>query len=197
MAVIKDKAAVSLDKKEKIYLLELSRKTITCLLEAGNYPRTKPVSDKVKEKFGVFVTLRKKGQLRGCIGYLEGIKPLYEAVMDLARSAAFLDPRFTPVERGELVEIDIEISVLSSILPIKNVKEIQVGKHGILMRRGEDKGLLLPQVATEWNWNREEFLKQTCNKAGLPNNAWKDPQTEISIFSAEIFSEKDLGISNG
>lgn len=192
----KNEPIVGLNKQEKIYLLELARNTIVELLEHNKYPSTKPISEKVQEKFGVFVTLHKNGNLRGCIGYIEGIKPLYEAVMDMAKSAAFRDPRFSPLREDELDELEIEISVLSPIVIIHDIKKIEVGKHGIIIQRGGYRGLLLPQVATEWNWNREEFLTQTCYKAGLPGDAWRDPDTEISIFSAEIFSEKDLEISN-
>lgn len=183
---------VGLNKEEKVYLLKLVRQTILTYLEKQEYPSTKPISEKLEEKFGVFVTLHEHGQLRGCIGYVEGIKPLYQAVMDMARSAAFSDPRFPPVKKEEVKDLEIEISVLSPLKKIKDVSEIQVGKHGIIIQKGFRRGLLLPQVATEWHWNREEFLRQTCFKAGLPAEAWQDPATEISIFSAEIFNEKEI-----
>ncbi len=183
---------VGLNREEKIYLLKLARETIETQLKYHRNPETKPISPKVQEKFGVFVTLHKFGELRGCIGYVEGIKPLYQAVMDMAKAAAFEDPRFPPVELSEVPDLDIEISVLSPLKKIESIDEIVIGKHGLIMQRGFHRGLLLPQVATEWNWNREEFLRQTCLKAGLPPDAWKDPETEIYIFSAEIFSEKEL-----
>lgn len=183
---------VGLNHDEKVYLLSLARKTISYYLETKKLPTTTPVSEKVKEKFGVFVTLHKHGQLRGCIGYVEGISPLYQAVMEMAKSAAFSDPRFPPVQKNEVPELAIEISVLSPLKKIKDVQEIQVGKHGIIIQQGFHRGLLLPQVATEWGWNREEFLQQTCHKAGLPPEAWKDPSSDIYIFSAEIFNEKDV-----
>ena len=183
---------VGLNHEEKIYLLSLARTTISHYLDSQNLPSAQPVSDKLKEKFGVFVTLHKHGQLRGCIGYIEGIAPLYQAVVEMAKSAAFNDPRFNPVVKKEIPDLEIEISVLSSLKKVKDVKEIQVGKHGIIIQQGFQRGLLLPQVATEWGWNREEFLEQTCHKAGLPADAWKDPSSEIFIFSAEIFNEKDV-----
>jgi len=183
---------VGLNHDEKIYLLSLARTTISHYLETQKLPSTLPVSDKLREKFGVFVTLHKNGQLRGCIGYIEGIAPLYQAVMEMAKSAAFNDPRFNPVVKKEIPDLEIEISVLSPLKKVKDVKEIQVGKHGIIIQQGFQRGLLLPQVATEWGWNREEFLEQTCHKAGLPADAWKDTSSEIYIFSAEIFSEKDV-----
>jgi AmmeMemoRadiSam system protein A len=182
---------VGLNPEEKKYLLMLARNTIETLLAKNSFPETQPVSKKIQKKFGVFVTLHKKGHLRGCIGYVEGYKPLFEAVMDMAKSAAFNDPRFPPVKEDELKDIDIEVSVLSPLKNIENIDEIQVGEHGIIIQQGYHKGLLLPQVATEWGWDREEFLRQTCHKAGLPVNAWQESDTQIQIFSAEIFSENE------
>lgn len=193
--LMKDKSKepiVGLNSEEKVYLLELARNTIENLITNETYPKTEPISDKIKQNFGVFVTLHKMGQLRGCIGYIEGFKPLYEAVMDMAKSAAFNDPRFPPVKAEEVDALEIEISVLSPLKKIDNIEEIQVGKHGIIIQQGFHRGLLLPQVATEWNWDRDEFLSQTCHKAGLPSEAWKESNTEIQIFSAEIFSEKEM-----
>jgi len=192
MKLSEDQPVVGLDKKEKIYLLKLARETIIHLLKYGEYPDTTPVSEKVQQKFGVFVTLHKDGQLRGCIGYVEGIKPLYEAVMEMAKSAAFRDPRFPAVSMDEVPDLEIEISVLSPLKKIKSIEEIKVGEHGLIIQRGFERGLLLPQVATQYGWNREQFLEQTCYKAGLPGDAWKDPETEIYIFTAEIFDEKEL-----
>jgi AmmeMemoRadiSam system protein A len=136
--------------------------------------------------------LKIHGELRGCIGCIIPIKPLYLTVREVAESAALRDPRFPPVSVRELPELEYEISALSPIRKIENVNEIQVGKHGIIIRRGYNQGLLLPQVATEYGWNREQFLEHTCNKAGLPFDAWKKEGTEISIFSAEVFDESDL-----
>ncbi len=183
---------VGLNDEEKVYLLQLARETIATYLESGALPKTQPVSARVNEKFGVFVTLHQKGQLRGCIGYIEGIHPLYEAVMEMARAAAFNDFRFHPVSKEEVPGLEIEISVLSPLKEITDIDEIKVGKHGLIVQRGHSRGLLLPQVATEWNWNRDEFLSQTCQKAGLPPDAWKDSDTIIYIFSAEIFNESDF-----
>ena len=138
---------------------------------------------------GVFVTLHRHGKLRGCIGYLEACKPLLASVQEMAVAAAFGDPRFPPLREDELADLDIEISVLSPMHQIKNTDEIQVGKHGIYLERGPNRGLLLPQVATEYGWDRLTFLRQTCTKACLPQNAWEDPATRISIFSAKILHE--------
>lgn len=183
---------VGLTVQEKKFLLNLARQTIIHSLMEKKPDSVEPPSEKLKEKFGAFVTLHKKGNLRGCIGYIEGIKPLYQAVMDMALSAAFRDPRFPPVEKKEIPDLEIEISVLSPLKKIEDTKEIVIGTHGIIIQKGMRRGLLLPQVATEWNWDREEFLRQTCFKAGLMADAWREPETEIFIFSAEIFSEKEL-----
>jgi len=146
-------------------------------------------SDTLSSKLGVFVTLHKLGELRGCIGYVEGIRPLQEAVIEMAQSAAFNDPRFAPVTSEEVNDLELEISVLSPISEVENIDDIEIGKHGLIIEQGFFKGLLLPQVATEQNWNRKEFLQHTCRKAGLPVNAWKEQNTKIYAFSAEIFSE--------
>jgi AmmeMemoRadiSam system protein A len=155
--------------------------------------RGKPVpeftvdSQALKEKKGVFVTVKKRGQLRGCIGYTRGVKPLYKIVGEMAVAAAFHDPRFTPVTEAELSDLEIEISVLTPLKRIKDVEEIEVGKHGLLIEKGFRSGLLLPQVATEYGWDRKAFLEHTCLKAGLPRDAWKDGKTSICTFSAEVF----------
>jgi len=145
------------------------------------------LSDILKEKRGAFVTLKKKGELRGCIGYIKGVKPLYETVQEMAIQAAFHDPRFAPLEKDEWEFIDIEISVLTPMKRIQSVDEIEVGTHGLYIERGFYSGLLLPQVATENNWDRETFLGYTCWKAGLPEDAWELKDTKIYIFSADVF----------
>jgi AmmeMemoRadiSam system protein A len=138
------------------------------------------------------VTLHKDGKLRGCIGHIRAKKPLVETIVEMAEAAAFQDPRFPPVSSQELDQLDYEISVLTPLRRIKDVEEIQVGIHGIYLKRGGSSGLLLPQVATEWGWDRTTFLEHTCTKAGLPEDAWKDTKTEIYIFSADVFSPDDL-----
>ena len=149
---------VGLNEEEKVYLLQLARETIISIIEENKFPETNPISERLEEPFGVFVTLHKKGTLRGCIGYIEGFAPLYKAVMENAKSAAFKDPRFPPVEADEIDDLDIEISVLSPITRIKNVKNIIVGTHGIILKRHLNRGLLLPQVAVEWGWDRKTFI---------------------------------------
>ena len=138
------------------------------------------------------MTLTSRGRLRGCIGYIEALKPLRETISEMAASAAFEDWRFPPVTESELEDIEIEISVLSPLRRIDDPSLIEVGTHGIIVTKGGKRGLLLPQVALEWKWDRETFLRQTCIKAGLPEDAWKEDGTAIEIFSADIFNEREL-----
>jgi hypothetical protein len=181
-------------------LSDSERKTLLALakasLEAAVIGKKLDVSkfdltDALKEKRGAFVTLTEGGELRGCIGYVKAIKPLYESVAENAVNAALHDPRFAPVGAAELRNIGIEISAMSPLEQITDISKIEVGKHGIMITKGFYSGLLLPQVATEYGWNREEFLTQTCRKAGLPSDAWKDPVTKIEIFSADVFGKKE------
>lgn len=182
---------MKLSAAEKKTLLNLARDAIAQYLKNGKRTELPRSTGVMKEVCGAFVTLHKGDELRGCIGNMIGRGPLVETVRDMAIAAATEDPRFPAVRPDELKCIDIEISVLSPLARIKDVGEIQVGTHGILMRRGMYQGVLLPQVATEWKWDREEFLTHTCLKAGLPIDAWKDPETVIEIFSAEVFGEEN------
>lgn len=182
--------------EEKRFLLALARATITARLENRSAPtpsreeRAK-VGSKIEEPRGCFVTLHKKGNLRGCIGTFFSDTPLWQNVKDMAIQSAFYDPRFPPLAKSELKDIDIEISALSPLREIKSVDEIKVGEHGIYITKGHNRGVLLPQVATENGWDLETFLEHTCLKAGLPPKAWKEPGVTIEIFSAEVFGEKD------
>jgi len=178
-----------LSKKDQEILLKIARKTIEEYVGNGNVPKVDVKESMLLDKRGAFVTLTKKGSLRGCIGYFQPVAPLYKAVSDMAIAASTRDPRFPPVSEEELKDIHIEISVLSPLKLFSETNEIEVGKHGLYMTRGNNAGLLLPQVATEHRWTREEFLRQTCIKAGLPTQAWKDKATQIYTFSAQIFSE--------
>ena len=178
-----------LSKKEQEILLKIARKTIEEYVRNGNVPKVDVKESMLLDKRGAFVTLTKKSSLRGCIGYIQPVAPLYKAISDMAIAASTKDPRFPPVSQEELKDIHIEISVLSPLKLITDTNEIEVGKHGLYMTRGNNAGLLLPQVATEHRWTREEFLRQTCTKAGLPIQAWKDNGTKIYTFSAQIFSE--------
>jgi hypothetical protein len=177
-----------LSDKDKALLLKIARETIECKVKGVKCPGYEITSEMLKENCGAFVTIKKHGRLRGCIGYIQAIKPLYQTVQEMAEAAALHDNRFPPVTPEELADLEIEISVLTPLKKITDVNQIQIGKHGILIRKGYYSGLLLPQVATENDWDREKFLEQTCFKAGIyDKNCWKDKDTEIYIFSAEIF----------
>lgn len=182
-----------MNKDEKIFLLHLARKSIENAV--ANLSQSFPESpfQILNEKRGAFVTLHKGGYLRGCIGFVEAYKPLIETVWEMAEAAALQDPRFPPVSSDELDEIEIEISVLSPLRKISNPDEIKVGEDGILIKKGFYSGLLLPQVAVRYNWDNITFLEETCLKAGLERDEWKE-DAEILAFTAEIFSEKDFGI---
>ena len=187
----KKKAGINLGltKEERAELHAIAKKAIEAGLTSGaSISRGKETtSPKLKEPRGAFVTLYRKGELRGCIGQIVPRMPLAEAVAAMAQEAAFRDPRFTPVRANELDDLKIEISVLTPLKKINSADEIEVGKHGIMIVRNGSAGLLLPQVATEYNWDRNEFLEHCCLKAGLPRNIWQDKQTEIYIFSADVF----------
>ncbi|NPV03087.1 MAG: AmmeMemoRadiSam system protein A [Brevinematales bacterium] len=144
-------------------------------------------------KFGLFVTLTIQGNLRGCIGYVEGVKPIREAVGDMAIQAAFHDPRFYPLSLKEYSGLDIEISILYPVEEVSDLEEIQVGRDGLIMEKGYRRGLLLPQVATEYGWDRTRFLNETCRKAGLEPFAWENG-AKVYKFEAEIFNEEETGL---
>jgi len=186
----------NLTESERNFLLEIARNSIRARLSKGPAPR--PTAEQIaragahlEEPRGCFVTLHRKKQLRGCIGTFSGEGPLWQNVRDMAVQAAFFDPRFSPLRESEIDEIDIEISVLTPLRPIKDVEEIKVGVHGIYITKGQYRGVLLPQVATEQGWDLKTFLEHTCLKAGLPTSAWKDPGATIEIFSADVFGEKE------
>ncbi len=147
-------------------------------------------------KQGAFVTLNKEGHLRGCIGYTDAVYPLNQAIVLAARAAAFSDPRFHPLKRDEFTDVDIEVSVLSlpSLIRVRKpeeyLKEIKIGRDGLIIRAGPYSGLLLPEVAVEYKWDEEKFLRQLCMKAGLSMDAWQNVNYQIYRFSAEIFKEK-------
>ena len=173
---------------EKKILLSTARMKIKEDLGLGRarYPEPTP---QLKEICGAFVTLHSQGMLRGCIGNIVGRRPLIDTVRSMAHAAAFEDPRFPALTAGEFDVIDIEISVLSPLHEISSIDEIETGVHGILITKGFNSGVLLPQVAVEQGWDRDTFIMHTCLKAGLPADAWKDPSAKIEIFSAVVFSE--------
>jgi AmmeMemoRadiSam system protein A len=184
-----NEANMNLSAADKKLLLQMARASIEAHLLDKPLPALKEVPRSLCEPRGAFVSLHRKGQLRGCIGYLEAVKPLGQTVREMAASAAFHDPRFRPLGKEELADLEVEISVLSPMQLVKNIDDIQVGTHGLYIVQGMCRGLLLPQVATEYKWDRLTFLGQTCCKAGLPTNAWKEPDTKIYLFTAEIFGD--------
>lgn len=186
---------IELNHEQKIKLLKLARKTIADSLNRSFDMNEQDFSEVIfGEKCGAFVTLHIKGNLRGCIGYIEGVKNIPETVKDMALSSAFRDPRFMPLSKDEYNNIDIEISVLSPIEKVNDISEIVVGRDGLIITKGYNRGLLLPQVPVEQGWDRDTFLTHTCYKAGLPGDSWKKGGVLIEKFSAQVFSEKELGL---
>lgn len=181
-----------LSEKQKKRLIEIARESIKSVLKGKKIPSFDTDDEELRRENGAFVTLKINNNLRGCIGHIVADSPLYKTISEMAVQSAFGDPRFPKLKKEELERIEIEISVLSKLKKIDDVKEIEVGKHGLLMRKGFYSGLLLPQVATEYGWDRKTFLEHTCQKAGLPKDTWRDKDTEIYIFTAEVFSESEL-----
>ena len=173
---------------ERVLLLDLAHEAIQSALEARPTPLSPP-NKHLAESRGVFTTLYSEGHLRGCVGYVFPVLPLYRAVFETARAAASQDTRFSPVTLDEAPTLKISLSVLSSISPI-TPEQIAIGKHGLIVSFGTCRGLLLPQVPVEHNWDTLTFLQQTCRKAGLPADAWQNGAT-LDAFTAEVFV--DLG----
>lgn len=181
--------------QEQIKILKLARNTIAAKLCIPlPYPDIDLQESVFKEKFGAFVTLHKNGSLRGCIGYIIGVKEITETIIDMAEASAFDDPRFASLKKEEFEKIDIEVSILSPIVKVENISEIVIGRDGLIIKKGYRSGLLLPQVAPEQRWNLEQFLMNTSMKAGLPPDAWKDKDAVIEKFSAQVFGEIQLGL---
>lgn len=176
--------------EEKKELLKIARASVEYALKGKSYLPDEPSFPSLKVKTGIFVTLKDREDLRGCVGYILGIKPLYLLAADAAKAAAFNDPRFPPLTEREFSSLSFEISILSSPQPINSPNDIRIGRDGLMVRRGPYQGLLLPQVATENNWDRIAFLNHTCLKAGLPMDCWKDEETTVFKFSAVVFGEE-------
>lgn len=179
-----------LNEEEKAILLRMARETLQQYLTGETIPQYDVTQPGLKGAWGAFVTLEENGALRGCIGHMWSNEELYRLVQQMAIAAATADPRFEPVQADELPDIDIEISVLSPMQMVKDVSEIEVGRDGLYIIAGPYAGVLLPQVATEWGWDRDEFLRQVCLKAGLPADAWKKGAT-LYRFSAQVFGEEE------
>lgn len=176
---------------EKAELLALARKSVEYMIEMNEpYAPGPSASETLNREYGAFVTLTEGGTLRGCIGYTSPVKPLYLTVRDTATLAALRDPRFPPVTAQELPKLAYEISVLSPLRRVTDIEQIEVGRDGLLMKNGDSEGLLLPQVPVEQKWDRRTFLEQTCAKAGMNVNCWKDEDTDIFSFTAVVFNER-------
>ncbi len=178
-----------LDESDQKELLRLARSTLQSYLSTGTVPEYHTGRPELRARAGAFVSLHIGHELRGCVGQIIPDRELFRIVQHCAVSAAAEDMRFTPVNPDELAHLTIEISVLTPLRRALDAGEVEIGKHGIYIARGAKRGLLLPQVATEYGWDRNTFLSQTCRKAGLPEDAWKDPATVISLFEAQVFSE--------
>ena len=190
-----------LTEEEKRILLDIARASILRALKVrsavpGEAPRRPPpdgfreLKGNLAEPRGAFVTIKLNGLLRGCIGYVESPLPLGRVVEEVAEKAAMEDPRFPPLTSAEAEAMEMEVSVLSPLRRVSDVGEIQVGVHGLVLELGRNRGLLLPQVAVEYGWDRQTFLEHTARKAGLPPNAWEDPRAKIYLFSAEVVREE-------
>lgn len=180
-----------LSQNQRTRLLRIARQSIEAALEGRRAELDQEqLDDTLRRPSGAFVSLHTRdGNLRGCIGSIQPAAPLCEAIAANAINAAFRDPRFHPLRKDELANVEIEISVMSPIVRVSDIGEIEVGRDGLIISRGSRIGLLLPQVATNYGWDRDTFLRQTCVKAGLPPDTWQSEQCRIEKFSAEVFSE--------
>jgi len=180
----------SIGPTDRKYLLRLARETISRFLTMKMVPLPRLSSPILREQRGVFVTLKKREDLRGCIGHMVGDRPLAEQVGAMALQSAFEDPRFSPVTLKELADIEIEISVLTPMKPVSGPNDIVVGRDGVLLRKGGRSAVFLPQVAPEQGWGRDEMLSHLSRKAGLPADAWKEGAS-FQTFQAIVFSEAE------
>jgi AmmeMemoRadiSam system protein A len=181
-----------LTQEQRTQLLRIARQSIEAALDGRRADvDTVQLDDTLRRPSGAFVSLHTRGDgaLRGCIGSIQPVAPLHQAIASSAVNAAFRDPRFYPLRKDELPNVEIEISVMSPIGPVSDIAEVEVGRDGLIVSRGSRIGLLLPQVATSYGWDRETFLRQTCVKAGLPPDSWQSGDCRIEKFSAEVFSE--------
>jgi AmmeMemoRadiSam system protein A len=177
--------------KEQRALLELAVKSLLAHLQHRPLPPPPELTEPLRALRAVFVTWRKQGELRGCMGTLVATDPLWRAVQSRAITSATSDPRFLPIATEEIPDLSLDISALTPLQPVRNTEEIEVGKHGLWIRKGSHSGVLLPQVATEHGWTRDEFLRMTCRKAGLRPDEWTSG-AEICTFSAEVFGGEAL-----
>ncbi len=183
--------SAALDAKVGKKLLSLARESICSTLKTGKRISVSPAEEPIlTKKMGVFVTLHKKGDLRGCVGFIEPVLPLQEAVIQSARNAAFHDSRFAPVSQQEMVDIEIEVSCLTEPRPVPSVKEIQLGRHGIVLEKGFARAVFLPCVAVEQGWDLTTTLDHLAMKAGLYPDEWRQG-CRFEVFEAIVFREND------
>jgi AmmeMemoRadiSam system protein A len=175
-------------REERLLLLRLAHVSIQSALDGRELPLDSPTPH-LEEKRGAFTTLYIRGELRGCVGYVFPVAPLYRTIAETARAAAFEDTRFSPLIAKELPDLEVHLSVLSLLQPIRP-EEVEIGKHGLLVSLNARRGLLLPQVPVEHGWDRQTFLQQTCRKAGLPFDAWRHGAA-LEAFTAELFGDRD------
>jgi len=194
-SVSSEQSNAELGKNQQKRLLEIARQSVEDYINNGKTPDITESDPILNQYLGAFVTLKENGELRGCIGVFTGDieEPLYRIVAEMAISAAVDDPRFNPVTKNELNKLEYEISVLSPLQKVGSSKDIELGKHGVRIRNGSRSGVFLPQVATENNWGLDTFMSTLCTqKAGLPADCWRDPKTEIYVFTAQVFDENDI-----
>lgn len=175
--------------EQKKELLSLARNTIKAHFTGQKV--TLPDDPAFQPKCGVFVSLHINNDLRGCIGYIKGYKSIAESVSEMAVAAAFQDPRFPPLTEKELEKVTIEVSVLGELIPLLKNEQPEIGRDGLYIQNPFGSGILLPQVAVEYNWKPETFLREVCRKAGLHPNAYLEPYTTVFRFTADVFSEMD------
>lgn len=175
--------------RDRAELLRIAREAVRARVERFAL-QPPPVEGALAQPAAAFVTLHRAGALRGCIGHLQANLPLARVVAQCAASAATEDPRFPPVLPDEISELDIELSVLGALEPVATIDEVVIGRHGLLVEHGWNRGLLLPQVAIEWNWDANTFVEQTCQKAGLPRDGWPRGGARLFRFEAEVFGER-------
>ncbi len=168
-------------------LVGLARAAIAAALGVRADPH--PDSPLLDLRRGAFVTLTRARVLRGCVGHVQPDRRVRVIVPEMARAAAFEDPRFRPLEPAEFADLAVEVSLLTLPVPVKSPGDVVAGTHGVIVSAGVRRGLLLPQVAVEWNWSREELLAHACRKAALPPDAWRDPATRIEVFTADVYGE--------
>jgi len=186
---------MNISDEEKKTLLKIARDSIESIFSRGKLKKLNYDKDHLFNSYkGAFVTLTINDLLRGCIGYIISDKPLIETVQDAAKQAAISDPRFPPMGESELNKIAIEISILSEPFPMKSYDDIELGKHGLILEELGRRALLLPQVPIEHKMDKNQFLEAICQKAGLPSDFWKEKQLNIQLFTATVFSEKEMEV---